>query len=298
MKLFFTALAVVAAAVSVAASPAKRAPSETDALQFVLAFEHVEHAFYTNALAMFDEQAFADAGFPPWVRGRFEQIAEHEAAHVAFLTNALGKTAVQPCTYDFNVSSPIPNPVQSFVFFAARLEDEVVSAYLGALQYIKNPAYLTAVAAILSTESRHQAWISSAVQHLNPWSGAFGTPLDFDESYAFLTQYDTSCPSTNPPLPVDRKIPDITYLAEDGDVQGGRIKIFSKLPSDKNLSVAFLSGLSPVFEPLHGDEFRLPEIGGTLYFAVTTSDSVVNDDNLVTTPAIVYLPFPANATSP
>jgi hypothetical protein len=35
------------------------------------------------------------------VRGRFEQIAEHEASHVAFLTKALGEKAPEACTYSF-----------------------------------------------------------------------------------------------------------------------------------------------------------------------------------------------------
>ena len=44
--------------------------------------------------------AFADAGFEPWVRGRFEQISAHEAEHVSFLKGALGGAATQPCTYN------------------------------------------------------------------------------------------------------------------------------------------------------------------------------------------------------
>lgn len=73
--------------------------ADTNILQYALTLELLENAFYTGALGTYDAQAFADAGFPPWVRGRFEQISEHEQTHVAFLTSALGNAAPQPCTY-------------------------------------------------------------------------------------------------------------------------------------------------------------------------------------------------------
>jgi hypothetical protein len=73
--------------------------SDTVILQYALTLEHLEDAFYHQALDKFDAAAFKKAGFPSWVRGRFSQIAEHEASHVAFLTSALGSEAVPACTY-------------------------------------------------------------------------------------------------------------------------------------------------------------------------------------------------------
>ena len=72
-------------------------------LNFALSLEHLENAFYTKALAQFDDQAFKDAGLAPWVRPRFLEIAAHEATHVADLSAALGANAVQPCTYSLYV---------------------------------------------------------------------------------------------------------------------------------------------------------------------------------------------------
>ena len=73
---------------------------DTQVLQFALTLENLESTFYNQALDRFDEQAFANAGYEPWVRGRFEQIREHEQTHVEFLAKALGNDAPQPCTYD------------------------------------------------------------------------------------------------------------------------------------------------------------------------------------------------------
>ena len=72
-------------------------------LNFALTLEHLEVAFYTGALAKFTPKDFTDAGIPDWVYPRYQEIAQHEEAHVDTLfdaLNALGAPAVQPCTYN------------------------------------------------------------------------------------------------------------------------------------------------------------------------------------------------------
>lgn len=68
-------------------------------LNFALNLEHLQDAFYAGALKQFDANAFKQAGFPSWARGRFAEIGQHEAAHVAFLTETLGDKATKACTY-------------------------------------------------------------------------------------------------------------------------------------------------------------------------------------------------------
>ena len=64
-----------------------------------MTLELLESTFYNEALDKLDDQAFANAGYPAWVRARFEQIKEHENGHVAFLKGVLGDAAPQACTY-------------------------------------------------------------------------------------------------------------------------------------------------------------------------------------------------------
>ena len=74
-------------------------PTESQILNFALTLEHLENAFYNEALSRFPNGDFERAGFPSWVRGRFNQIKMHEQTHVQFLTEALNGIAVVPCRY-------------------------------------------------------------------------------------------------------------------------------------------------------------------------------------------------------
>ncbi|KAJ3990927.1 ferritin-like domain-containing protein [Lentinula boryana] len=89
-------------------------------------------AFYTGALNNFTGDDFINDGLPQWARGRFEQIAAHEQAHVQLLSSALGANATQACNYSFPYTSP-----SSFAALSQLLEGVGVSAYAGAAQYIR-----------------------------------------------------------------------------------------------------------------------------------------------------------------
>jgi hypothetical protein len=73
--------------------------ADTEVLQFALTLEHLENAFYQGALDKFDDAAFKAAGLPPFARGRFSQVAAHEASHVKLLQTVLGDNAPKPCEY-------------------------------------------------------------------------------------------------------------------------------------------------------------------------------------------------------
>jgi hypothetical protein len=74
-------------------------PAETTILNFALTLEHLEDAFFSGGISQFSEKDFLHAGFPPFVRGRFAEVAQHEHDHVLFLEGVLGDQATKPCTY-------------------------------------------------------------------------------------------------------------------------------------------------------------------------------------------------------
>ncbi|KAG8759067.1 hypothetical protein FRC12_009858 [Ceratobasidium sp. 428] len=287
MKNFIPAIALIAAS-SVAALPARRdGPSDTDILNYALTLEHLENAFYKGALEKFDAKAFEKAGFEPFVRGRFQQIVDHEANHVQFLSEALGNKATKPCTYKFPYTDP-----KSFAALSMALEGVGVTAYLGAAKLISNKDYLTAAAAILTTESRHSAWISSSVNMGTPWSGAFDVPLSLNQVYSLAAAFITKCPSSNPSLPV-KAFPALTVSTASykaGDIIS--VSFDSSMAKGKNTYMAFFTGLTTEFAPIQKGEVTIPkDLMGTVYAVVTTDNKTVNDDNTVAGPAILMFPF-------
>ncbi|KAG9030651.1 hypothetical protein FRB95_003666 [Tulasnella sp. JGI-2019a] len=260
-------------------------PTDTQILQYALTLEHLEKAFYDGALAKFNQHAFVKAGLPKFARQRFEQIAEHEATHVEFLTAALGSDAVEACNYNFPYHDP-----KSFAALSMVLEGVGVSAYLGAAQFIQDKTYLTAAGSILTTESRHAAWVASAVNQVSPWSGAFDIPLDFVQVYSLAALFITDCPSTNPEL--FKPFP--TLEVENKHYNAGDYITLKFNATSANGQPTFLAIFSsdnmPEFIAIENNKAKLPkDLEGTSYGVVTTSNSSVTDQNTVAGVAIFEL---------
>lgn len=133
-------------------------------LNLVLGLEHLESAFYADALAR------------GGIRGELLEFAQvaggHERAHVAFLRKALGAKAVKPSRYEFGAATRKP---RAFTRAAVVLEDTVVAAYNGQATNL-TPATLAAAARIVSVEARHAAWIRDLAR-LTPAEDATDAPL-------------------------------------------------------------------------------------------------------------------------
>lgn len=131
-------------------------------LNFALALEQLEAAFYTQVL-----QA------PYGGMDRFEQrvlrdVRDHEVAHVNFLRKALGPNAIGAVPVNFSAVN-FGNR-ESVLKTAMTFENVGVSAYNGAAQFLRNPAFLLAAGRIVSVEARHAAALSDL---LFPYSPAF-----------------------------------------------------------------------------------------------------------------------------
>lgn len=166
-----------------------------------------------------------------------------------------------------------------------------MSAYIGAAQYISDKSYLTAAASVLATEARHASWVAGAINKVNPWSGAFDSPLGLDEIYTLAAQFITSCPSTNPALPV-KAFPALTLPA--GAQPGSKATLkFDKGNSTGTLYAAFYTGLTQeVVKVASDNSVTIPkDLIGTSYVVITTNSTAADDTNVVAGPAVLELNF-------
>ncbi len=134
-------------------------------LNYALALEHLEQAFYEDGLGTFSDEELmgADAlsAFGETVRMQvpayLRTIGKHEAAHVTAISEtieALGGTPVEPAEYDFGYETP-----SEFLATAQALEDTGVAAYTGAAPRLVDNDVLSAAASIQSVEARHAAFL-------------------------------------------------------------------------------------------------------------------------------------------
>lgn len=279
------------AAITVAAA-AEASVTDTDILQYALTLEHLESAFYSSGLAKFKESDFASGGEQ---RALFAQIAAHEASHVELLTTVLGKDATKACTYNFPYTD-----IQGFKALAQVLEGVGVTAYLGAAASISNKDYLTVAGSILTVEARHAAWLATT-NGRDPWPGAYDTPLAFSQVFSLAAPFITSCPESNPKLPV-KAFPALTASGANGSYKSGQSLTLSVPPSvnASSLFVAFLTGTSVEYVPYTVNQsIQIPpgvNSTGSIYAVVTISNTSATDETTVAGPAVLMFnaQYPAN----
>lgn len=151
-----------------------------DVLVFALTLEHIEDAFYRSGLE-------ADGLIPDEYQGIFNQIGKHEAAHVAFLTTALGSAAIERPALDLTAGGKYADALTNFdtyLTLSQTFEDLGVAAYKGQAGALAgNDDILTAALQIHSVEARHAA-IVRKIGGKKPWDGAFDEPMTKDEVLA------------------------------------------------------------------------------------------------------------------
>ncbi len=133
--------------------------SPVDVLNYALTLEHLEAAFYRDGLASIGREGITTWGYQDTVFDNLVAIGEHEAEHVAVLTQVitdLGGMPVEEAMYDFGYEDAV-----GFLQVAQALEDTGVAAYQGAAQYlIDSDELLTAALTIHGVEARHAAYIA------------------------------------------------------------------------------------------------------------------------------------------
>ncbi|KAF1919337.1 ferritin-like domain-containing protein [Ampelomyces quisqualis] len=288
-----TFFSVTALAALASAAPTKRAtgPSDGDILNYALTLEHLENTFYREALAKYSVADFTNAGFDEETYNRVKTISKDEESHVSFLTGALKAAGVTPtaeCKYNFGYTD-----VKSFLATASILEGVGVSAYLGAAADIMSKTYLTAAGSILTVESRHSAYVRDTIGQ-EPFPAPFDNPLSYNSVYTLAAQFITSCPDTNPPLPV-KAFPVLTASSNNSPIKQGSTVLLSTKGyriAGGQVYGAFITVTGPIFVDAKsvsgGYEVVVPQgISGQSYVVLTSCNTAATDDTIVAGPAIV-----------
>ena len=145
--------------------------TDVDILNFALALEHLEAAYYNEFLDEYSEsdveradaigKQFADPKLRFATYQEISSIRDHEEAHVEALTqtiNDLGGTPVEAAEYEFPYDS-----LEEFVKFSARVEAVGTSAYAGAGPLIDNKDVVAAALSIHSVEARHTSYFRALI---------------------------------------------------------------------------------------------------------------------------------------
>lgn len=153
--------------------------SDAEILNFALNLEYLEAEFYSMAtygstlvelgvITKDDESGPTTGGkrVPDFGSSPEAFVAaalrENEIDHVLYLRSALGSGAVKKPAIDLNALGYGFSSVGGWLKLARQFEDVGVSAYLGAAPLISSSTYLSAAAAILSTEAFHAGSIRLA----------------------------------------------------------------------------------------------------------------------------------------
>ncbi|MDQ3227200.1 MAG: ferritin-like domain-containing protein [Chloroflexota bacterium] len=156
--------------------------SDIDVLNYALTLEHLEATFYREGLETFGADDF-DSG----IFDNLALIRDHEAAHVALLTDTvaqLGGTPVTELTYDFGYGD---DPA-AFLGVAQALENTGVQAYDGAGQFLTDPELVTAAGGIVAVEARHASYLNDLNDDV-PFPAAFEMPLSPEEVLDIATPF-------------------------------------------------------------------------------------------------------------
>jgi hypothetical protein len=113
-----------------------------------------------------------------------------------------------------------------------------------------------------------------------------------NEVFTLAAPFITSCPSSNPTLPL-KAFPSLTFSSsKPGSESTLTYTPANKSGSSSDLFVAFLTGLSQEFAPIKDGKVVIPsDLKGTVYAIVTSSSTKVDDSNTIAGPAILNFPF-------
>ncbi|KAH9848118.1 ferritin-like domain-containing protein [Lenzites betulinus] len=295
-----TLLALAGAVATAVTAQSADVWSAKSLVQFVMNVENLESALFNQALGRFSVSDFTTAGFSnaAAIRGRFQQIADNEALHVAYLTRAIGTDdAPKPCTYDFSAGY---DDLPTFINLAQQIESIAASAYIGLGSVLNNTGSLeddqirvalTGGASIAAAKARQAGWITATALGEQPWDGAFETPLTPNAAWSFLDPFVVSCPDTNVDLPLDG-LPTLV-VSNVTPAAGDTISLAVTLKAAKTTRYAlWLDGVRAVYSVITDGKTVVPAgLSGTVYVGVVPTKDAADIQNFITGFAVVQFPF-------
>lgn len=159
--------------------------------------------------------------------------------------------------------------------------------------------YLTAAGSILTTESRHSAWVQNYVAQKDPFGSAYDTPLGFSQVYSLAAPLIKKCPDSNAKLPVTA-FP-AASISPSAPKIGETVTVSSEKLADGQ-SIGFITGagVTKVVAIQNGKVTLPSEVqGGRTYGVLLKSGATsISDENTVAGPFafdILYTPDQAAA---
>lgn len=108
-------------------------------------------------------------------------------------------------------------------------------------------------------------------------------PLDLNEVFTLAAAFITSCPSTNPTLPVKA----YPALKIGNPVPGQNSNVISQSSTGPTF-IAFFTGLDTIFVAVTNGAVAVPkDLSGQVYALGTTSGTAATPDTIVSGPAIL-----------
>jgi rubrerythrin len=165
-----------------APGPAGAATRDVSILNYALALEELQAAFYTEV-----ERIGSLTGE---LATQAKVVGAHERAHVRALRDVLGRRAVTGGHYDFRGAT---EDADRFRRTAVAFEDLAVAAYKAQAPRVRDDNLLASLLAIHSVEARHAAWIRR-LAGATPAANAFDDPkgraavLDLVDSTRFVVR--------------------------------------------------------------------------------------------------------------
>lgn len=145
-----------------------------DIFNYALTLEYLEDSYYRQGLN-------ADGLIPSEARTIYEQVSQHESAHVKVLTATVEDLGGDPVSFsdedfDFTADGSFDpfNDYPTFLLLSQAFEDTGVRAYKGQAPALAGNDLLTAALQIHSVEARHAAEVrrlraASQGASLKPW---------------------------------------------------------------------------------------------------------------------------------